>query len=274
MLPADVEASRRTRIRERVAAIEQEHSIRCVELTFNGYPKMRWACVNGHEWPNSFGGFMQYTCRECTRQCRVCREDRPTHEMIRSGPNAQLMKTCVGCLQRMARKRRATAEHNVQERERLRPFRPTGLMDEMDVDVLARVVLLAAGRIHARNVVAIARLVCRKMEAAVTRHATETIRLDGVARRELLWFAGSYGAYGKRCPSKLGVPTLCSLTGEPYAVQATREAIRLVVRHPQGGAAVPPTQAGGADGAPHRLADGGQLGLQQDDGRVRHVHHA
>jgi len=195
----------------------------------------QWTCVLGHRWQSenkSTDTRILGMCPECPRECRSCDRE------VRAGAYVvgnRLLKTCPDCRAQIVKTRRATAERAYAERMRVVPGRPEARLDEMDDDVLVRVLrqATAAAARSAPCVLLIARLVCRKMERCAFEHASSELgELTGVTRSQVVWFMSGLGprALSRAALVKAYAVPEFMLRGEHNKLVRCAEAIRAAIR--------------------------------------------
>jgi len=195
----------------------------------------QWMCASDHRWQSenkSTDSRILGMCPECPRECRSC--DR----VVRGAAyvvGGRLLKTCPDCRAKLVRARRAGAERAYAERMRVVPGRPEARLDEMDDDVLVRVLrqATAAAARSAPCVLLTARLVCRKMERCAFEHASSELGdLTGATRSQVVWFMSGLGprAWPRAALSKTYAVPEFMLRGEHDKLIRCAEAIRAAIR--------------------------------------------
>ena len=216
------------------------HAVFGARFTFDRLPTGRtqfvWTCAAGHTWQNQMRNDGNYPglCRDCPRDCRTCKRSFVTREFVEG---RRLLQTCTECRALLKERRQASAAAVRAEKLRLQPLRPESRMDEMDDDVLLAIVMRAhAAQIApGRNVMLVARGVCRKFDRVTFEYARQELRLR-VARCDVVWFASELRPIlctDLQLERRLGVPQ-CILRAARVALGHTltmadgiREALRL-----------------------------------------------
>jgi len=181
-----------------------------------------WRCPADHQWRTDYTehGPAEGMCPECVHRCVSCGADRAGRDFQDAG---RLLKTCAGCRDRVNAKRRATTELCVQT-ERLaeaqrQALRPVARMDEMDDDVLLRILLCAteAAPPKAACLLITARLVCRKMERCSFEHARADLQVDAT-RSQVVWYMSGMGP---RRWTPVGIERQLAVPAAMFAFDAT-----------------------------------------------------
>jgi len=190
----------------------------------HGWGSIRtWRCPAAHQWRTDYTerGPAEGMCPECVRRCASCGTDRAGRDFQDAG---RLLKTCAGCRDRVNAKRRATTERRVQT-ERLaeaqrQALRPVARMDEMDPDVLLRILLRAteAAPPKAACVLMTARLVCRKMERCTFEHARTHLDVVDATRSQVVWYMSGMGP---RVWTAVGIERQLAVPAAMFAFDST-----------------------------------------------------